>query len=63
LGDEVKKNEMGGACSTCEREERYRRGFWWGNLRERDLLEDTFIDGMITLRWIFTKWVGGYELN
>jgi len=28
-------------------------GFWWGNLRERDLLEDPGIDGRIILRWIF----------
>jgi hypothetical protein len=29
---------------------------WWGNLRERDLLEDTGLDGRIILRWIFRKW-------
>jgi hypothetical protein len=31
-------------------------GFWWGNLRERDHLEDPGIDGRIILRWIFRKW-------
>jgi hypothetical protein len=31
-------------------------GFWWGNLRERDFLEDPSIDGRIILRWIFMKW-------
>jgi len=31
-------------------------GFWWGNLRERDCLEDPDIDGRIILRWIFRKW-------
>jgi len=31
-------------------------GFWWGNLRERDQLEDPGIDVRIILRWIFRKW-------
>jgi len=31
-------------------------GFWWENLRERDYLEDTGVDGRIILRWIFRKW-------
>jgi hypothetical protein len=26
------------------------------NLRERDHLEDSCIDGRITVRWIFRKW-------
>jgi hypothetical protein len=30
-------------------------GFWWGNLRERDHLDDADIDGCIILKWIFTK--------
>jgi len=28
-------------------------GFWWGNLRERDYLEEPGVDERITLRWIF----------
>jgi hypothetical protein len=28
----------------------------WGNLRERDHLENTGVDGRIILRWIFRKW-------
>jgi hypothetical protein len=31
-------------------------GFWWGNLREGDHLEDPGIDERIILRWIFRKW-------
>ena len=31
-------------------------GFWWGNIRERDNLEDPVVDGRIILGWIFRKW-------
>jgi hypothetical protein len=30
-------------------------GFWWGNLRERQHLEDPRIIGRTILRWIFRK--------
>jgi len=33
----------------------------WGNLRERDHLAESGIDGRIIVRWIFRKW--GYGLN
>jgi len=39
-------------------------GFWWGNLRERDHLEeDLGVDGRIISRWIYMKWDGGYGLD
>jgi hypothetical protein len=45
-----------------EKEEVY-RGFCWGNLRERDHLEDPRVDGSIILKWIFRMWiVRGTEL-
>ena len=36
-----------------------RRGFWWGNVREGDHLEDPGVDGRIILRWILKKWDQG----
>ena len=36
-------------------------GFWLGDLRERDHLENLRVDGRITLKWIFTKWDEGIE--
>ena len=40
---------MGGrvAVYTC---------FWWGNLSERDHLEDPGINGRVLLRWILREW-------
>jgi hypothetical protein len=34
-------------------------GFWWGNLRERDHMEDQGVDGRIIFRWDFRKWSVG----
>jgi len=31
-------------------------GFWWGNLRERDHLENPGVERKIILRWTFRKW-------
>ena len=47
---------MGGPCSKYWGEEGLIRGFGLGNLRERDHLEDTGVDGRIIIRWAFKKW-------
>jgi len=36
-------------------------GFWWGNIREKDHLEDPSADGRIILKWIYRNWVGGMD--
>jgi len=36
-------------------------GLWWGNLRERDNLENRDVDERIILSWIFRKWDGGMD--
>jgi len=46
------------ACGTWGRVEMHTE-FWWGNLRERDRLEDLGIDGRI----IFKKWSGPSGLH
>jgi len=30
-------------------------GFWWGNLKEKDHLEDISVDLRIILKWTFKK--------
>jgi hypothetical protein len=49
---------MGGACSTYGGRGEAYTGFWWGNVRERDHLENLGVDEKILLRWIFRKWDG-----
>jgi hypothetical protein len=51
-GDNIEKNEMGGACSACGEEKSCVEGFG----EERDHLGDPDVDGRIILRWIFRKW-------
>jgi len=36
-------------------------GFWWGDLREKDHLEDLGIGGRVILKWIFKKWDDGFD--
>jgi hypothetical protein len=41
---------------THMEERRSATEFLWGDLRERDHLENPGLDGRIILRWIFRKW-------
>jgi len=45
---------VGNVAHTGESRGTYR--VLWGNMRERDHLEDAGVDGRIILRWIFRKW-------
>jgi len=36
-----------------------RIGFWWGNVKERDHLENPGVDESRVLKWIFRKWEFG----
>jgi hypothetical protein len=29
--------------------------FWWGNLKERDHLENLGVDGIVILKWVLKK--------
>ena len=50
----VAANILNKQSPTVGRGEAY-TGFWWGNLKERDHLGDTGVDGRIILRWISRK--------
>jgi hypothetical protein len=60
-GDQIEKNDMGGACSTYGGMEEVHTGFWWGNMKE--ITWKTGVDGRIILRWIFRMWNGGDGLD
>jgi len=50
VGGKIEKNEMGGACNTYGGRRELYTGFWWGNLMERDHLEDPRVDRRVILR-------------
>jgi hypothetical protein len=40
----------------CGRGREVHTGVWWGNMKERDHLEDSGIGGWLILIWISKKW-------
>jgi hypothetical protein len=59
----MEKNEMGGARSIYGGRGGVYSGFWWGNMREKDHLEDSGIDRRIILRWTFRSRMWEYGLD
>ena len=55
LGNQIKKNELGGACGTHGVEERFMQDFAGENWWEWNYLEDLCIDGRIILKWVLKQ--------
>jgi hypothetical protein len=51
-GDEIKENEMGGACGTYEGAEKYIPVCVGRNLKEREYLENQGVDMRVILKYI-----------
>jgi hypothetical protein len=51
---------MKGAFNTYGRRVDVHTEFLWGNLRDRDHLEDLSVDGRIILKCLFKKWNTGH---
>jgi len=58
-GDQIKKDEIGGACSLYGERSAY-TGFLWENLRTKALLEDLGVEWRKILKWIFRNWNGAW---
>jgi hypothetical protein len=54
--DQIKKYEVGGACSTYGREDRR-----WGDPMKIDHSEDLVVVGTTILKWIFKNWDEGMD--
>jgi len=63
LGDRIDKIEMDRACSTNGGKQRCIQDFVGGNLRERNNLGDSGVDGRIMLRWNFRNWDMGVKIG
>jgi hypothetical protein len=50
-GEQMEMNEM----ALRGRDEMF-TGFWWGNMRKRNDLQDPGVDGRIISKWGFRKW-------
>jgi len=62
-GDQIKNNEMGGACGTYGGQETMKHGFGVESPKERKHLQDFAIDVSIILKWIlqtlvWRSWTG-----
>ena len=56
-GDQIKEKEVSRLCETHGETEEVHTVFWWGDLRERNHLEDLCVDGRITLNgWGGMDW-------
>jgi hypothetical protein len=55
LGHQIKEDEIGGTCSTHERDLEMRSVLWLENLNGRDHSKDLGVDGMIILERVLGK--------
>jgi hypothetical protein len=53
----INKNEMDGHAARMGTTELH-KGFWYGDIMEKDHFEDLGVEGRKTLKFIFKKWDG-----